>query len=278
MKPAVSVTKLNAVWIFALTLCACLIDTSGLSGGSTSADAGSKTAPPVSPPPIVDAGTDSAGDVCVPVLSTRDAGAIAPAGFSLAGAASIEGTSVRLTPDTGSQAGTLWSNETAFFDHFDMTAGFQIESAGQKAADGFAFAWVNQMAVPALQSSGAGLGIDGLTGFAVVVDEYGVGYPVSAPLVALVDLTKSATAQWTIAAQTIHGPIVDGAEHFLHVQLASGAVTVLIDDEIVLDHATLTGYGAYTGRWGFGAGTGESSASHRITRVSFVDPSTSCDP
>lgn len=225
--------------------------------------------------PITDAGPT--GDGCVPNVSTRDAGALVPlTNFAVVGSAAVDGTGVLLTPAMQNQAGALWRTFAQTFEHFDMTAGFSITPPNSTPADGMAFVFTSNASLPNIGDDGANLGVDGLPGYGVVIDEFGEDYPVAPPLVALVDLTKAAPGPWVITAQTIKTPVLDGNEHFLHVGFDAGVVTVHIDDELALDHAVIPSYTTITGRWGFGAGTGGDVAAHRITRVSFVDPSTNC--
>ena len=182
--------------------------------------------------------------------------------WSTAGSADIN-TSVqgwsRLTDRTANVAGALWWNGSYTFDHFELTATIWIQQV-TGGSNGMTFAWVPGTSLSA-GSSGRGLGVRGLNGYAVAIDTSG-----TAPQLAILDTTG--TALTTTPLPNIR----DSAGHALRVVLKGGSVSVGIDGVTYLNGFALRGYVPFAGHWGFTAATGTTGETHYVDDVSMFFP------
>jgi hypothetical protein len=232
-------------------------------GAVTAPDATPDTAAPI------DSGIDTTPAACTALPTNETFPAAIGAEWTRLGAAVAANPGVHLTPSTQGLAGALWWSNAATFDRFDITFSYSITpdaaSTTYGPGDGMAFAWVSSATVPALGATGGALAIAGLTGFAVAIDAYAnAEYADPAtPNIAIkntVDMTNIATTAANVA-------LIDGNAHVIRVKLANGSLTVLLDGNEAIGATALPNYTAYSGFWGFGAGTGGAFELHELVNV-----------
>jgi hypothetical protein len=271
-----------AVFACALVGCELLVDTSGLSEPKAMVvppDGGRDSGPSAAPDAAVEASVEAGADACVAPEPTP----LVPFGtlWTPRADARPDGTKTELSSATINSKGAIWSNEAVMFDAFDMTAGFELvdPNGDGSIADGFTFAWVPGEAIPDIGEEGGGLGVHGLTGYAVAIDTF--TYPEPPPIIELLNPFLSADSNaWRLTGApspvTILG-MLDGHEHVLRVRLEQGGiVTVWLDGKIAIDRFTIPQFSVFKGHWGFTAGTGDVTSVQRITRVSFVASTKAC--
>ena len=194
--------------------------------------------------------------------------------WSVAGSAflsNVGGTTwAELTTDAGQyQAGALWWNAVYAFDAFDMSATFWIE-AKATGADGMSFAWVPGATYTTIGAAGAGVGVGGMQGYAVVIDTFqNTGEP-AAPFLAVVNAN---TATPVALTRSTIPDVRDALNHRLRVQLtAGGKVSVWVDGTNYLFEYPIPSYTPFFGHWGFTGGTGGATEAHWVTDVTMSFP------
>lgn len=165
--------------------------------------------------------------------------------------------------------GALYRDAPFTFDRFDVMFGFVVTtdpaSVTYGPGDGMTFAWISSAAAPALGEGGGGLAVRGLTGWAVSVDTYQNAEFTDAvtPNISL----KNTLDMTNVASTAVTPALIDGNQHVARVRLVAGAVTVTLDGIEVLGAVPLPGYTAFSGYFGFGAGTGGAFEEHELTAV-----------
>lgn len=219
---------------------------------------------------VADATRDVPDGACG--LPTNDTFAtVPPPPWLFRGNAAFASPGVRLTPDMPDLAGALYWDEAQTFDRFDVTFGYVVTtnpaSTTYGPGDGLAFAWTSGAAAPPLVTgNGGGLGVSGLTGWAVAVDAY-QNPEYSDPAVPNLSIKNTADMS-NVAATGALPALIDGNPHTVRVRLAGGSVTVALDGSDVLGPTVLPGYVAFSGYFGFSAATGGAYEDHLLTRVS----------
>lgn len=186
--------------------------------------------------------------------------------WAFAGGASANGEWAQLTQDVGGVSGALWWSASYLFDTFDVSATIWIQ-AKTNGADGVGFAWVPGTNVTAAGAAGEGFGIYGLGGYGVVIDTYqNTGQP-AAPFLTVFDGTTG-----NQLARAALPEVRDGLNHRLRVKFDAGKVSAWLDSISYLNDFAIPGYTPFSGRWGFTAGTGGSSAAHFVKDISMSFP------
>jgi hypothetical protein len=190
--------------------------------------------------------------------------------WTVAGTASIVNGWGQLTQDLPDQSGALWwytPSGAYTFDAFDMTSTFWIQNKAN-GADGMTFAWVPGT-TNVVGNGASTYGIGGLGGYSVVIDTF---LNVNEPAVPYLAILQNAAAP--VAYSRISIPNVrDSANHTLRVRLTPpGNVSVWVDGINYIFDFPIPGYAAFSGRWGFTAGTGSASEAHWVTNVSMSFP------
>jgi hypothetical protein len=225
---------------------------------------------PASAPPRLDApgdATDGDSSACAPPLDTRfEAPPRAP--WVLGGFARWRAPVVELTPDLPNAAGLLVWERPMTFDRLSVELAFSIAPgtvgpvAG--AGDGLALAWVAGSRAPERRGAGQDMGLEGASGFKVMIDTYRNPSDPDAPYVALMRTdTRAPLAQSEALPQ-----LVDGREHTMRVELDGGVVTATVDGRRTFEPTRIRGYEPFSGYLVIAAGTGGATAVHTVTRVS----------
>lgn len=216
---------------------------------------------------------DAARDIPVGTcgLPTNDAfTSVPPPPWLFRGNATYANPGVRLTPAAEDRTGALYWNEPYTFDRLDVTFGYRITTDPANTmfgpGDGLAFAWIAASAPPdVVLDNGGGLGVTGLTGYAVAIDAYRNG-EYSDPAVPNISIKRTADLT-NVASTGAIAALIDGNEHLVRVRLASGSVTVSLDGADVLGPTALPGYVPYSGYFGFTPATGGAFEDHLLTRA-----------
>jgi hypothetical protein len=209
--------------------------------------------------PPIEAGTDPCQ-----LATTADFVAPLDPKWVMRGNASQTANGVQLTPEAATQVGQLYLDDVLTFDAFEVSFGFVIATAGASAGDGFAFSWLDGNAMPIIGGPGGMMGIQGATGFAVVIDTYKNANDPPTPYVAL----RSVATFANITTAGAFPALADGKEHTLKVKLASGNVTVDVDGTNVLSTA-IPEYAPFSGHVSFSAGTGGAKSTHTVKRATL---------
>ena len=191
-------------------------------------------------------------------------------GWQLNGSALISGSSLELTPATGTlRAGSaFWPRAV---DPRAMTVDFDAYIGGGTGADGMTFAIQNAAATGAsptkLGVRGGGLGFSGISGIATALVEYRNSANPSnnfagitdGPLAGSTDLLR-----WIATANLV--PRLQGNTNHVRVTTAGGVLTVSVNGAQVLSRAVTLPTSAYVG---FTAGDGSLTNRHAVSNVVF---------
>lgn len=195
---------------------------------------------------------------------------VPPPPWLFRGNATYANPGVRLTPSAEGLTGALYWDSPQTFDRFDVTFGYRITTDPASTmfgpGDGLAFAWISANAAPdVVLNNGGGLGLTGLTGYAVAIDAFQNG-EYSDPITPNISIKNTADVT-NIATTGAIAALIDGKEHLVRVRLANGSVTVSLDGADVLGPTALPGYVPYSGYFGFAAATGGAFEDHLLTRA-----------
>jgi len=205
-------------------------------------------------------------------------------GLNLVGSAAQVGQRLRLTPNSGGQAGAVWfETKQSVGTGFQTTFQFQI---GQFGADGIAFI-IQNTDVAALGGGGGGLGYDSIpNSLAVEFDTWenvpgdfpsGLGDPndnhISVQTRGV--LPNSADPLFSLGATTAIPFMSDGNPHTVKISYTPGFLQIFVDDLLTpalvteLDLATIADLEGSQAWVGFTAATGAISEAHDILSWSF---------
>jgi hypothetical protein len=187
-----------------------------------------------------------------------------------------------LTGAVASEVGTIIYANPIVTDGFTATFSIYLGGGpgGGNDGDGMGFMWQTQGAT-AIGGSGGCLGMCGLPGFGVEFDTYNNDTcgDMNANHVAVDELSGCSTAFPThITATGSTLPTLDGTSHSVVVTLASGAVSVTIDDISWLSGVSLPGFVSGTAYYfGFAGGTGGATDAHEVSpSLSITFPTPRC--
>jgi hypothetical protein len=212
----------------------------------------------------------------------------------------------KLTAFTGAQPSDWTANGTATYDSADLAAQltdlndseagswvydrailcdpiaiqFDFYIGGGSGADGMGLMLVTEGASALGPASGA-LGMAGLTGFGVELDEYNNAECMDSSSNDIgIDSLSLCNSDFpnTLAVNSSPGiTIADGNWHTLVVNIAGGAFTVSADGHSVFAKQAATGWPANpTYYLGFAGGTGGQTDYHRVRNVSVSFPTPRC--
>jgi hypothetical protein len=225
--------------------------------------------------PAFTAGTGAAYDLHAisKVSITSGVGFVPPpgGGWSYNGSAIMAGSDTDLTLAKYNQAGTvIYPRAIATSSTSTMTAQFQVQIGGGNGANGATFALLNPAtAASAVGTGGAGYGLQGLGGMAVVLSTYPELGTASHNFIAVVTSKAGASGTLTLSsmARVPVGQLRSGI-HTVTVTLANGSLAVYLDGGIVAT-AHASGLGA-TSLPAFTASTGGLADIHAIRDVSLT--------
>ncbi|MCB9762961.1 MAG: hypothetical protein H6739_24380 [Alphaproteobacteria bacterium] len=184
-----------------------------------------------------------------------------PGPFTLNGSAEVVDGALVLTQATANQAGSAFHPTPVPAGAF--YARFTVEIGGGTGADGMTFAMLADPEPTQLGDDGVGLGVQGLTGWAVEFDTW--DNDIRDPddnHVALVETLDLHNIE--VAAET--PPLKDAGPIAVELRFEAGVVTVALDGATVLS-ATVEDYALDALMVGFTAGTGRSHDRHAVTEV-----------
>ncbi len=191
-------------------------------------------------------------------------------GWRLNGSALISGTSLELTPATGTlRAGSaFWPSAV---DPRSMTVDFDAFIGGGTGADGMTFAIQNAAATGASPAKvgvrGGGLGFSGISGLAVALVEYRNAVNPSNNFAGITDGPNAGSTDlmhWIATANLV--PVLQNQTHHVTVTTAAGVLRVAVDGTQVLSQAVTLPASAYVG---FSAGDGSLTNRHAVSNVVF---------
>lgn len=192
-------------------------------------------------------------------------------GWKLNGTALISGSSLELTPATGTlKAGSaFWPTAV---DPRAMRVDFDAYIGGGTGADGMTFAIQNAAATGASPSKlgvrGGGLGFSGIPGIATALVEYKNSVAPSNNFAGISDGPVSSTStdllHWIATANLV--PKLQNQTHHITVTTAAGTLTIAVDGTQVLSRAVTLPTSAYVG---FTAGDGSLTNRHAVSNVVF---------
>jgi Bacterial lectin/Abnormal spindle-like microcephaly-assoc'd, ASPM-SPD-2-Hydin/PQQ-like domain len=191
-------------------------------------------------------------------------------GWKLNGTALISGSSLELTPATGTlKAGSaFWPTPV---DPRAMTVDFDAFIGGGTGADGMTFAIQNAAATGASASKlgvrGGGLGFSGIAGLAAALVEYKNSANPSNNFAGITDGPQSGSTDlmhWIATANLV--PRLQNQTHHVKIATAAGTLTISIDGAQVLSRAVTLPASAYVG---FTAGDGSLTNRHAVSNVVF---------
>ncbi len=185
-------------------------------------------------------------------------------GFTLNGNAAVDSGSVMLTPNVGSQRGTVIfdSIPTDPIANFEVSFDFWIGPAG---ADGMCFALMDASHGLTALFGETGPGAGSLS---VSFDTYQNSGDPSGNFVQIrLDDTSVATAIPTFSMESSQW-------HHADISFAGGNLTLVLTPEggvaeTLFDAVAVSGFTPFAGRYGFGARTGGSTSEHRVDNVSI---------
>jgi hypothetical protein len=186
--------------------------------------------------------------------------------WALAGAATFTSGWAQLTPDQTYAAGALWWSASYLFDSFDMSGTFWMPAKAD-CADGFSFAFVPGTNVAAVGTAGGGYGVNGLSGYAVVIDTFtNAGEPAAPFLVILNAFTGAHLVRQSIPE------VRNALDHQLRVKLDGGKVSVWLDAVSYIFEFPIPSYFPFTGHWGFTAATGGQTCTPHVRNITMSFP------
>lgn len=189
------------------------------------------------------------------------------AGWTLNGAAVVDGSGVVLTPDTAFATGSA-VYDTAI-DPTALTVCFDATIGPGPGGDGMTFALLDASAhdASAIGAAGSNLGFGELTGLAVTLDTYSTSGEPPGDFVGLSTGSNGAGGLTYVAASLSPLPL-DGATRSIEITVTGGSqLTVSVDGTVVLDEAVVLPPSALLA---FTAGTGGSTNEHRADDVVLV--------
>lgn len=200
-----------------------------------------------------------------------------PAGWTANGNAVYDGTNNvgQLTDPNNSESGTWIYNNPIYVD--SITVQFDFYIGGGNGADGMGF-MLETNGSNVVGGGFGGLGITGLTGFGVEIDEYNNGACLddSTNHVAIDSLTActSGIPDSLVINDSPGATVADGNWHTMVVQIVDGAFTVTTDGTNDFSAYTPGGWANGSYYVGFGGGTGGLNNYHdfRNVNVSFAAP------
>ena len=204
-----------------------------------------------------------------------------PTGWTFNGSAAWDGNAKTgvLTPDQLNNAGSIVYQNQIMVDAFDAVFDFKIATKGAFPADGMGF-MLETDGPSAVGRVASGLGIAGLHGFGIELDVWNnaICGDSDGNHVALDDLTFCAAQMPTLIGKTAMPAFMlgDGSWHTAAIHFDNGAVKLTLDGATVLDGESLPLFQPAPYYFGFGAGTGGSSARMEIRNVGVVFPSLRC--
>ena len=220
-------------------------------------------------------GTSIAGWTTSPTLWTLN-------GNATLGSGPFGTSSAILTGAVASEVGTIIYAHPIVTDSFTATFSIYLGGGpgGGNDGDGMGFMWQTQGAT-ALGGSGGCLGMCGLPGFGVEFDTYNNDAcgDMNSNHVAVDELSGCSEAfPAHIAATGSTLPTLDGTSHSVLVTLASGAVSVTVDDMSWLSGVSLPGFVSGTAYYfGFAGGTGGVTDAHMVSpSLSITFPTPRC--
>lgn len=207
------------------------------------------------------AGTSNADDVHAisKVSVVNGLGSVPPpgGGWSYNGSALMSGSDTDLTELAADQRGTVIYPRAVATS--SLTAQFDVQIGGGSGANGMTFALLSPGTSPAAVGTfGLGLGLQKLTGAAVVLSTYPETGVLSDNFVALA--TAAASGLTFTSSRVPVGQLRDGT-HLVTVTLSKGTITVYVDGGLVLTgHVSL----APTALLAFTGGTGHETDMHVV--------------
>lgn len=207
--------------------------------------------------------------VLVPGLA--QATAIDPSDFTLNGSASVSGSSILLTPDSGFQSGSAFvTNPYAIDPSTTFSASFELDmTAGGAFADGLAFVVHNNPAgAGALGSAGGGLGYGGISNsVAVEFDTYANG---SDPDNNHVGINQNGSVV-SAATSTVPFPLVNSGTVFAWADYNGTSLDVFLSQTNTRPGSAAVSFGFDLSSlgpqafFGFTAGTGGFASAHSVS-------------
>lgn len=191
-------------------------------------------------------------------------------GWKLNGSALVNGTSLDLTPATGTlKAGSaFWPTPV---DPRTLRVDFDAYIGGGTGADGMTFTIQNAAATgaspAALGVRGGGLGFSGISGIAVALDEYKNSVNPSNNFAGISDghvSTATDLLHWLATANLV--PKLQNQTHHVTVTAAAGVLAIAVDGTQVLSLPVTLPASAYVG---FTAGDGSLTNRHGVSNVVF---------
>lgn len=191
-------------------------------------------------------------------------------GWRLNGSALISGSSLELTPATGTlRAGSaFWPTPV---DPRAMSVDFDAFIGGGTGADGMTFAIQNAAATGASPAKvgvrGGGLGFSGISGIAAALVEYRNSVNPSNNFAGITDGPNAGTTDlmhWLATANLT--PRLQNQTHHIRVTTAAGVLSVSVDGVQVLSRTVTLPASAYVG---FTAGDGTLTNRHAVSNVVF---------
>jgi Bacterial lectin len=184
----------------------------------------------------------------------------------------------QLTDLNGGEAGSWVYNRAILCDPISIQFDFYI--GGGSGADGMGLMLVTDGATALGPPSGA-LGMAGLSGFGVELDEWNNGECMDSSTNDIgIDSLVLCNENFpnTLAVNSSPGiTIADGNWHTLVVRIASGAFTVTADGNSVFSNQAAGGWPSNPAYYlGFAGGTGGLTDYHRVRNVSVSFPTPSC--
>ncbi|HEY1278102.1 MAG TPA: choice-of-anchor D domain-containing protein, partial [Acidimicrobiales bacterium] len=189
-------------------------------------------------------------------------------GWTLNGAAALQGDALVLTPAAVEQRGTAWWPTAVPTE--GLRVSFDATIAPGHGADGMTFAMTDpSVGADALGDGGAGLGFGELPGVAVALDTFQGPNDPSANFVGLA--AGAAEGQLLYAATNAAVPDLGGTHH-VDIEVVGGHAKVTVDGQPALDKALTLPNMA---QLGFTAATGGLSDRHSVTNVQIQPPAPS---
>jgi len=191
-------------------------------------------------------------------------------GWQLNGSASISGSSLQLTPATGTllAGSAFWPRAV---DPRTMSVDFDAYIGGGTGADGMTFAIQNAAATGASPTKvgvrGGGLGFSGISGIATALVEYKNSVNPSNNFTGITDgpISGSTDLLHWIATANLLAPLQNQTHH-VRVTTGGGILTIAVDGTQVLSRAVTLPASAYVG---FTAGDGSLTNRHAVSNVVF---------
>jgi hypothetical protein len=191
-------------------------------------------------------------------------------GWQLNGSASISGSSLQLTPATGTllAGSAFWPRAV---DPRTMRVDFDAFIGGGTGADGMTFAIQNAAATGASPTKvgvrGGGLGFSGISGIAAALVEYRNSVNPSNNFTGITDgpISGSTDLLHWIATANLLAPLQNQTHH-VTITTGGGILTIAVDGAQVLSRAVTLPASAYVG---FTAGDGSLTNRHAVSNVVF---------